>query len=405
MEVVFVVIEFNLLETIAFAMAIFGLGIQLKKRIRFLSKYLIPAPVIGGVVFSLLKWALRDYVTFQFDMTMQVHLMVAFFIATGLSASFSMLKKGGVQVFVFLGVASLLVLLQDTLSVALSYPLGMSPILSLLAGSITMSGGHGTGALYAKLFTNMGYKGCMEMAMAAATFGLVTGSIMGGPLARKLIKKYDLLSKETDSSSTPTENKITVDMELNDGPVTSIAIISTFFQFSLAMVLGHFIEHLMIPYGITLPTYLYALFVGIFIRLISDRARRYKIHLRIVSMFGEVSLAIFLTLSLMSLELWQLSDIAGPMLVILLCQALLMFLFAYYVTFRIMGRDYAAAVISGGHCGFGLGATPNAIANMDAIVAQNVPSPRAYFVVSIVGAFFIDITNAMIIQTFVSIFR
>ena len=399
------ILKLNLLETIAFAMAIYGLGKQLKKKVNFLSKYLIPAPVVGGVIFSLLKWALRDYVTFQFDMTLQEHLMITFFIATGLSASYSMLKKGGIQVFVFLAVASLLVLLQDALSVSLSYVVGIPPILSLIAGSITMTGGHGTGALYAKIFTNMGYKGCMEMAMAAATFGLVSGSIMGGPLARKLIKKHDLLNKVSNTSSLTTNNEISVDMELNDGQVTSIAIITTIFQFSLAMVLGHFVEHLMIPHEVALPTYLYALFVGIFIRLISDRARRYKIHLRIVSMVGEVSLAIFLTLSLMSLELWQLSNLAGPMLVILLSQAILMYIFAYFVTFNIMGHDYAAAVISGGHCGFGLGATPNAIANMDAIVAQYVPSPRAYFVVSIVGAFFIDITNAMIIQTFVSFVR
>lgn len=397
------ILKLNLLETIAFAMVIFGLGIQMKKHIHLLKKYLIPAPVIGGVIFSLLKLALKGHVNFQFDMTLQEHLMIAFFIATGLSASYTMLKKGGVQVFIFLGAASLLVVLQDLLATSLSYILGMPPILSLLAGSVTMSGGHGTGALYAKIFTNMGYTGCMEMAMAAATFGLVSGSIMGGPLARKLIKKYDLLNKESNAVSSDSTNSISVDMELNDGHVTSTAIIATFFQFSLAMVLGHFLEHLMTPHGLKLPTYLYALFVGIFIRLISDRARRYKIHLRIVSMFGEVALAIFLTLSLMSLELWQLSNIAGPMLIILISQALLMFSFAYFITFRIMGRDYAAAVISGGHCGFGLGATPNAIANMDAIVAQNLPSPRAYFVVSIVGAFFIDITNALIIQTFVSL--
>ena len=399
------ILKFNLLETIAFAMVIYGLGLQLKKYFKFLSKYLIPAPVVGGVIFALLKLALRNYISFQFDMTMQEHLMIAFFIATGLSASYTMLKKGGVQVFTFLAAASLLVFLQDILATSLSVFLGMPPILSLLTGSITMSGGHGTGALYAKIFAHMGYTGCMEMAMAAATFGLVSGSLLGGPLARKLIKNYDLINKEKNSETDATHHGITLDTELNDGAVTPNVIRTTFFQFSLAMVFGYFFEHIMGQHGINLPTYLYALFVGIFIRLISDKARRYKIHLRVVSMFGDVSLAIFLTLSLMSLELWQLTSIAGPMLVILLSQVVLMALFAYFVTFRVMGSDYAAAVISGGHCGFGLGATPNAIANMDAIVSQNLPSPRAYFVVSIVGAFFIDITNALIIQSFVSFLR
>ena len=331
--------------------------------------------------------------------------MIAFFIATGFSASYSMLKKGGVQVFVFLVVATLLVLLQDILATSLSVVLGMPPILSLLTGSVTMSGGHGTGALYAKIFTKMGYSGCMEMAMAAATFGLVSGSLLGGPLARKLIKKYDLITKEKNSEAEAAHHGITLDYELNDGAVTPKVVRTTFFQFSLAMVFGYFFEHLMEQHGVNLPTYLYALFVAIFIRHVSNTARRFKIHLRVVSMFGEISLAIFLTLSLMSLELWQLTNIAGPMLIILVAQVVLMASFAYFITFRIMGRDYTAAVISGGHCGFGLGATPNAIANMDAIVAHHMPSPRAYFVVSIVGAFFIDILNALVIQSFVSFLR
>ena len=396
-------LNFNLVETVAFATAILWLGMFLRKRIFFLSKYNIPAPVIGGVIFALASWALKDSFSFNFDMVVKDPLMITFFTSIGLAASFKMLKQGGPQVFIFLIVASVLVLLQNVIAVALSYATGIHPLLGMLAGSITMSGGHGTGAVYAALFEKQyGLAGGMELAMAAATFGLVMGSILGGPVARRLIERNRLSKSHLNPDEMTYE---TVDETLDpasDGPVSASVLMTTLMQITIAMSVGAFIYEELVKVGIQLPTYLCALFVGIFIRNFSDMSGLYKVHLRLADTIGAVALSLFLALSLMSLKLWQLADLAGPMALILFGETLLMGFYAYFVTFNVMRRDYTAAVISGGHCGFGLGATPNAIANMDAITSNYGPAPRAFFVVSIVGAFFIDIVNAIVIQSFVA---
>ena len=398
-------LNFNLVETVAFATAILWLGMFLRKRIFFLSKYNIPAPVIGGVIFALASWAFKDSFSFNFDMVVKDPLMITFFTSIGLAASFKMLKQGGPQVFIFLIVASVLVLLQNVIAVALSYATGIHPLLGMLAGSITMSGGHGTGAVYAALFEKQYcLAGGMELAMAAATFGLVMGSILGGPVARRLIERNRLSKSHLNPDEMTYE---TVDETLDpasDDPVSASVLMTTLMQITIAMSVGAFIYEELVKVGIQLPTYLCALFVGIFIRNLSDMSGLYKVHLRLADTIGAVALSLFLALSLMSLKLWQLADLAGPMALILLGETLLMGFYAYFVTFNVMRRDYTAAVISGGHCGFGLGATPNAIANMDAITSNYGPAPRAFFVVSIVGAFFIDIVNAIVIQSFVAFF-
>ncbi|MDO4988254.1 MAG: sodium/glutamate symporter [Synergistes sp.] len=395
-------LNFGILGTIAFATAILWVGVFLRKHISVLAKYNIPAPVIGGVIFALANWALKDSFTFSFDMLCKDALMIAFFTTIGLAASIKMLKQGGPQVFIFLIVASVLVVLQDALSVALSYITGMHPLMAMLAGSITMSGGHGTGAVYAAIFQNeRGLSGCMEVAMAAATFGLVMGSILGGPVARRLITRKHLAPTERSADDAATLGSDKNEPE-NDGPVNASVIMVTIMQIAIAMALGDVIFNIIDGLGVKIPTYLCALFVGIFIRNFSDATGLYNVHLRLADTIGTVALSLFLSLSLMSLKLWQLADLAGPMAVILAAQAAMMALYATFVTFNVMHRDYTAAVIAGGHCGFGLGATPNAIANMDAIVANYGPAPRAFFIVSIAGAFFIDIVNAVVIQTFVS---
>ena len=398
-------LHFSLLETITFATAILWLGMFLRGRVKVLSKFNIPAPVIGGVLFALFSWGVKSYFTFDFDMTVKDPLMIAFFTSIGLAASLRMLKQGGPQVFIFLLVASVLVVLQDAVAVLLSKLVGIHPAIGMLAGSITMSGGHGTGAVYAQLFEKQfGLSGCMEVAMAAATFGLVAGSILGGPIAKRLIEGKRLAASKLD----PDKMKYNVSAEEEavstqpDEPVTASRLMVTIMQFCLAMSVGTVIFKALTGLGIQLPTYLCALFVGIFIRNLSDATGLYKVHLRLADTIGSVALSLFLSLALMSLKLWQLADLAGPMALILIVQTVMMAFYAYFVTFGFMGRDYTAAVIAGGHCGFGLGATPNAIANMDAITSNYGPAPRAFFVVSIVGAFFIDIVNAVVIQTFVS---
>ncbi|MDO5114736.1 MAG: sodium/glutamate symporter [Synergistaceae bacterium] len=396
-------LNFNLVETIAVSTAILWLGMFLRRRVGTLGKYNIPAPVIGGVIFALASWALKDSFSFNFDMMVKDPLMITFFTSIGLAASLKMLKQGGPQVFIFLIVAALLVLMQDVVAVGLSYVTGIHPLLGMLAGSITMSGGHGTGAVYANLFEKQyGLSGGMELAMAAATFGLVMGSILGGPIARRLIERNHLAKSQLGGGGLSYETVEESPDPASDGPVSASVLMTTLMQITIAMSAGDIIYKALVAVGVQLPTYLCALFVGIFIRNLSDMTGLYRVHLRLADTIGSVALSLFLSLSLMSLKLWQLADLAGPMAVILLGETLLMGFYAYFVTFNIMRRDYTAAVIAGGHCGFGLGATPNAIANMDAITGNYGPAPRAFFVVSIVGAFFIDIVNAIIIQSFVA---
>lgn len=395
---------FDMIQTITFAIVLLMIGSFLCKRVPFLHRYNIPAPVVGGILFALLNWFLRSKTDFgfRFDTTLQSPFMIAFFTTIGLAASLRLLKEGGKAVFTFLLAASVLLVLQNLVSWGLSIATGLDPLLGLLAGSITMSGGHGTGATFADHFIKQ-YQlaGATEVAMAAATFGLVSGSLLGGPIARRLITKKNLKAKaESPAETTPTVSELLLE---DAEPIGPGDVLRTIFQLTLAMSLGSIIYTQLVKLNLQFPTYLFSLFVGIFIRNFGDATKLYKVDTRLVDYIGSVSLSIFLAMALMNLQLWQLVDLAIPMLTILTGQVALMAAFAYFVTFNLNGRDYEAAVLCSGHCGFGLGATPNAIANMQAVVSKYGPAPRAFFLVSIVGAFFVDIVNAVVIQGFVSL--
>ncbi len=390
------VLKFDLIGTVAIASLVLWCGLFIRSKITFLKEYNIPAPVIGGILFALLRWGLLGKVDFEFEMILQSPLMIAFFTTVGLGASLKLLKKGGPQVLLFLGLASILVVFQNLVAAGLAKVTGLHPLLGLLAGSVTMSGGHGTGATFAKTFTqNYGLVGAMELAMAAATFGLVAGSIIGGPVARRLIRKYDL-KPDLDGSNGEIGGVVLED----HGHATVNDVLITILQISCAMYVGALAYGKLMSLGVTLPTYLCALFVGILIRNVSDFSGLYKVHLKCVDYIGSVALSLFLAMALMSLRLWQLMDLAVPMVAILLGQTVLMAIFATFITFPLMGKDFEAAVMAGGHCGFGMGATPNAVANMEALSSHYGPAPRAFFVIPIVGAFFIDIVNAFVIQGF-----
>lgn len=394
---------FDMIQTVTFAIVLLMIGSFLCKRISFLYQYNIPAPVVGGILFALLNWFLRSKTNFgfRFDSTLQDPFMISFFTTIGLAASLRLLKEGGKAVFTFLIAASVLLVLQNLVSWGLSIATGLDPLLGLLAGSITMSGGHGTGATFAKYFLDtFELTGAMEVAMAAATFGLITGSLLGGPIARRLIMNKKLkVSAENPQSESPTVGEL---LREDSEPIGPGDILRTIFQLTLAMSIGSIVYSELVKHNLRFPTYLFSLFAGILIRNVGDATKLYKVDTRLVDYIGSVSLSIFLAMALMNLQLWQLVDLAIPMLTILVGQVALMAVFAYYVTFNLNGRDYEAAVLCSGHCGFGLGATPNAIANMQAVVNKYGPAPRAFFLVSIVGAFFIDIVNAVVIQTFVS---
>jgi ESS family glutamate:Na+ symporter len=397
-------LQFDTVATLTFASAVLWAGMALVKRIGLLNRYNIPAPVVGGILFAVANMGLHPLgIFFSFDMALKDPLMIAFFTTIGLGASAKLLRKGGPAVFVFLITASLLLVLQDLLSWGLSLATGLNPILGLLAGSVTMSGGHGTGATFATYFTEVYHvEGANELAMAAATFGLVGGSLLGGPVARRLIEGRKLSPRAEDLSvpAAPVVEQLHDEME---APTTTADMVLSILQIALAMSLGQIILGWLKTRGIQVPTYLCALFVGILIRNVSDFTGLYRVNIEQVEQLGGVSLYLFLAMALMSLELWQLADIAGPLMVILLGQVTLMALFATFVTFRFNGRDFNAAVLAAGHCGFGLGATPNAIANMQAVTLKYGPAPRAFFTVSIVGAFFVDIVNAFVIQAFAAL--
>lgn len=397
-------LSFDLVGTVAVASVILWFGLFLRRRISFLKEYNIPAPVIGGVLFALLRWGLLGRLDFTFDMTLQEPLMIAFFTTVGLGASLRLLKRGGPQVLLFLVLAAGLVVLQNVVALAVSKVTGLHPMLGLLAGSVTMSGGHGTGATFAQTFTvDYGLVGAMELAMAAATFGLVAGSIIGGPVARRLIRRNGLRSDDAGDGLGGSAEGDLAGLEAPVKATTVNDVLTTILQVSVAMYVGSLAFEQLSGLGIKLPTYLCALFVGILIRNGADFSRAFTIHFKAVDFIGSVSLSLFLAMALMSLKLWQLLELAGPMAAILLAETALVGLYATFVTFPLMGRDYEAAIMSGGHCGFGMGATPNAVANMEALTANYGSAPRAFFVVPMVGAFFIDIVNAFVIQAFTAL--
>lgn len=409
-------IRLDLIETVAVAAVVLFVGYALVRRVWFLNRFNIPAPVVGGFVFAAAALALRQtgVMAFEFDTTLQSPFMIAFFTTIGLGASFGLLKIGGPQVLLFWVLASALAALQNGVGLGLAAALGVDPLIGLISSSVTMTGGHGTGAAFGKMFEEQ-YQvpGALTLALAAATFGLVSGGLLGGPVATRLIHRDNL--KSTDAT---TRRAVTVGVDVTvvsdetpvgeeavaDESASAYRILHGLAIILVAMALGGLLSAWLGRF-ITLPAYIGAMIVAAIIRNADDRLGFLRIDQRTVDDLGTVALSLFLTMALMSLRLWELLELAIPMLVILAAQVGLMAGFAYFITYRVMGRDFDAAVMAGGHCGFGLGATPNAVANMRAIVERYGPAPRAFLVVPMVGAFFIDFTNALIITAYVNLVR
>lgn len=401
MEVLTMVLTFNMVQSIAFAVVLLLLGQILVKKINFLSKYCIPAPVVGGLIFAIIALVLKqtDILTFQFDDTLRVLAMTAFFTSVGFSASFGLLKKGGLKVFIFLGAAVVLVVLQNALGISLAKLFNLHPLIGLATGSVPMTGGHGTSASFGPLMEEAGAVGANAVAVAAATFGLVAGSMMGGPVGKRLIEKYNL------KSGSKKEVGFEVDQLSDDiKPLVTQNFYTASFEILIAMGLGTIVSTFIGKY-MTFPPYIGAMLVGAIIRNLSDSTKWFDVPTVEIDLIGGVSLSLFLAMALMTLKLWELADLAIPMIVMLLAQAVLMLLFANLVTFNVMGRDYDAAILTAGHCGFGLGATPNGIANMTSVTGRFGPSPTAFFIMPLVGSLFIDFFNAGIITFFLNMFK
>ena len=388
--------QLNMAETVGFAIILLLLGRWIKKRVNFFEKFFIPAPVIGGTLFSiiLLIGHQTESFTFTFNNDIKNLLMIAFFTTVGFSASLKILKKGGVGVALFLLAAVILVIIQDIVGPVLAKALGIDPLLGLAAGSIPLTGGHGTSGAFGPYLEELGATGATVVAVASATYGLISGCLIGGPIARRLMIKNNLK---------PTENKGGVEDSLLgvESEVTEERLFSAVVYIGIAMGIGATITLILGNHGIKFPAYLMGMVVAALIRNILDFNQK-QLPFNEIGIVGNISLSLFLSMALMSMKLWQLIDLAVPLVIILLVQTVVMAFFAYFVTFTIMGRDYDAAVMSTGHCGFGLGATPNAMANMETFTKANGPSVKAFFIIPIVGSLFIDFINAAVIQSFAS---
>ena len=386
--------QLNMAETVGFAIILLLLGRWIKKKVNFFEKFFIPAPVIGGTLFSiiLLIGHQTETFTFTFNDDIKNLLMIAFFTTVGFSASLKILKKGGIGVALFLLAAVILVILQDIIGPVLAKALGINPLLGLAAGSIPLTGGHGTSGAFGPYLEDLGATGATVVAVASATYGLIAGCLIGGPIARRLMIKNNLK---------PTESKEGVDNSLlgSTTEVTEESLFSAVVYVGIAMGIGALINNMLAKAGIKFPVYLMGMVVAAIIRNILDFNQK-QLPFTEIGIVGNISLSLFLSMALMSMKLWQLIDLAIPLIIILLVQTVLMAFFAYFITFNIMGRDYDAAVMSTGHCGFGLGATPNAMANMETFTRSNGPSVKAFFIIPIVGSLFIDFINAGVIQAF-----
>jgi len=394
-------IDLDVVATLVAAAIVLLVGRRIIGVIRPLRTYSIPEPVVGGLLAAIVVALLRGFADIQigFDTGLQAPLMLAFFATIGLSADIRMLLRGGRQVVVFLLVVIGLLLLQNVIGVAAALALDLHPLAGLLSGSITLSGGHGTGAAYATRFTELqNLQGAMELAMACATFGLVLGGVVGGPVGERLIKRHKLQPAAVQDTALPGQ----ADSAQRVG-VGAKQILETMLLVWLCMLVGRHAGDLMEGAPIKLPSFVWVLFTGIVLRNLLTLGGRQTVDQAGLDAIGGVALALFLAMALMSLRLLDLVGLALPILAILAVQTVVVALYASFVTFKVMGASYDAAILAGGHCGFALGATPTAIANMQALCARHGYAPLAFILVPIVGAFLVDITNAIVIQGFLAL--
>ncbi|ENP0977641.1 sodium/glutamate symporter [Edwardsiella ictaluri] len=385
--------------TLVSATLVLLLGRQMVQKIPLLTKYTIPEPVAGGLLVALALLILKKSIGFEvdFDMSLKDPLMLAFFATIGLNANLASLRAGGKALSIFLFVVVGLLIVQNAIGISMAKLMGLDPLMGLLAGSITLSGGHGTGAAWSKLFIERyGFQNATEVAMACATFGLVLGGLIGGPVARYLVKHSSTPDGTPDDNAVPSA----FEKPQSGRMITSLVLIETLALIVICLTVGQLIAGWLRGSALELPTFVCVLFVGVILSNTLSKIGFYQVFERAVSVLGNVSLSLFLAMALMSLKLWELASLALPMLTILAVQTLVMALYAIFVTYRVMGKNYDAAVLAAGHCGFGLGATPTAIANMQAITERFGPSHLALLVVPMVGAFFIDIANAIIIKLY-----
>ncbi|HYH79604.1 MAG TPA: sodium/glutamate symporter [Longimicrobium sp.] len=408
--------KLDLIQTVAFAGVVLFLGYGIRRLVPPLARYNIPAPVIGGLIVAGILAAVRtpEYSPITFDTTLQSPMMVAFFTSIGFAASLRLLKVGGPQVLIFFGVATLFAVAQNVLGAGMAMLFGLHPLFGVLTGSVTLTGGPATGLAFAPLFEANGVPGAATVAVASAMVGIVMGGVIGAPIATRLIEKNKLRTRHAEPQpvETPVANQV-MEEQLADEPIKapagedeeSFVLLQSVVLILVAMWLGSFVSAWFTSLGVTLPAYIGAMLVAALIRNLDDVTGVFRIQQRAIDDLGNVALALFIVMALMTLKLWEIANLALPMLAILAAQVALIAAICFWPIFPMMGKDYESAVMSGGFCGFMLGTTANAMANMRSLVERYGPAPRAFLVVPMVGAFFIDFTNAVLITVFVNFLK
>ncbi|MGD6773976.1 sodium/glutamate symporter [Staphylococcus simulans] len=395
------------ITTLAIASLLYLLGVYIINHVSILKKLCIPAPVIGGLLFSVLVAILDSthILIIKLDSEfIQNFFMLAFFTTIGLGASLKLLRLGGKLLIIYLVFCSILAVCQNIISVSLAKVLNIPPLLGLTAGSMSMEGGHGNAAAYGQTIRDMGFDSALTAALAAATLGLVAGGLIGGPIVKYLITKYNLKPEHAENQKL-NYNNMNSDKYLHNRmkPLTIF-----FLQFTIVvicMAVGSYLGNTFSDViGINIPIYVGAMFIAVIIRNISEYADLHLIDMKFVDNIGDVSLSLFLSVALMSINLTDIYQLALPLTIIVLVQVIFLVLFSVFFVFKGLGKNYDAAVMIGGFLGHGLGATPNAMANLDVITKKFGPSPKSYLIVPIVGAFLIDLIGVTIITIFINLF-
>ncbi len=390
---------FDMYQTMALAVVALMLGGFIKKRVSFFERFCIPSPVIGGLIFAIISCIL--YVTgvleLSFDETLRTVCMVFFFTSVGFQANLKVLKAGGKSLAVFLAFVIILIIGQNAMAVGLSKILGIDALIGMCTGSIPMVGGHGTAGAFGPVLEDFGLTGATTVCTAAATFGLIAGSLIGGPIGNSLITKKDLLKTAVEEDDT----MLVEEEEKHERQYSNYA--PAVFQVIIAIGIGTIVSWALSKTGMTFPVYIGAMIVAAVMRNISEYTGKFTVYMGEINDLGGICLSLFLGIAMITLKLWQLAELALPLIILLAAQTVFMFIFARFILFNVMGRDYDAAVISAGTCGFGMGATPNAMANMQAICDKYVPSVKAYLLIPIVGSLFADFINSLVITFFINI--
>ncbi len=393
-------IEFNQITTVFLAVALFALGSWLINKIVFLKRFCIPAPVVGGLLFAALATILKttDVIEISLDTSLQSLFMITFFTTIGLGASFKLVKLGGKLLVIYWLACGFLALMQNVIGVSLASLMGIHPLIGMMAGAVSMEGGHGAAAAFGQTLEDLGISSAMTIGAAAATCGLVAGGLIGGPIVKYLVGKYNLTPDEQETEEVDFENK--------NEQITSDSFFTQVLFITFCMAVGTYVGTLFSEAtGFVLPGYVGAMFVAVLVRNIMDKINPEAINMKSISLIGDVTLGIFLSMALMSVKLWEIADLALPLFIIVFAQVFFIVVFSIFVLFRLLGKNYDAAVMVAGFAGHGLGATPNAMANMSAVVHRFGPSRKAFLVVPIVGAFLIDVFGIPIIITTINLFK